>query len=360
MAETCLVTLERDVIGLDHPLVADGPSRRNRASYVLSNGSELALHGLDKPSRLLSSEFDMIGVIQAEEVSKAAWEVLGSRLRGRATPYRQLIGDCNPEHPDHWIMQRSREGTLELWETRHEDNPLLYDEAGNLTETGQEYIARLDRMTGSLKQRFRYGIWTYPEGAIYDVFDRDQHIVDAFDIPAWWPVVVGIDPTGAEIVAEWAAWDPGAKRLNVFQEYREPFGLSIPEHARNVMDMCKGYNVIAFVGGGPSERQQRADWAAAGVPIQEPPFWDVWPGIDRVQQLLQEFALVFHRGKVPDLVSEVGAYRRKLKDGQPTDQIEGKDTFHGNDCLRYLVAYLTGEQDSTEVVYNTPGRGRGF
>ena len=78
----------------------------------------------------------------------------------------------------------------------------------------------------------------------------------------------------------------------------------------------------------------------------------VWSAIDKIIQLLDASRLVIH-SNCTDLLSEIGSYRRKLKDGIPTDTIEDKDTYHLLDALRYLVTFLTdmsGEQE--QIVYN--------
>jgi phage terminase large subunit len=144
LSETGLVTFERDILGTGSSLVIDGPRRQYRHAYILPNGSNIVIGGLDKPGKILSSEYDIIYVQQAEELAPADWETLITRLSGLALPadQQQLIGDCNPASPQHWIMQRSLEGNLKLWETYHTDNPLLHD-GENWTTFGREYLDRL-------------------------------------------------------------------------------------------------------------------------------------------------------------------------------------------------------------------------
>ena len=42
-------------------------------------------------------------------------------------PYSQTIADCNPAGSLHWIVQRSNDGQLKLFKSRHRDNPALFD-----------------------------------------------------------------------------------------------------------------------------------------------------------------------------------------------------------------------------------------
>lgn len=196
------------------------------------------------------------------------------------------------------------------------------------------------------------GLWSVGEGAIYDIFDETRHKVKAFDPPQLWPRFVGIDPFGAYVAALWLAYDPQNQVLNVYREYYQPFGITTTGHAQNVVNLSKGETIFAWVGGGPSERQARTDWTAAGVPLMEPPITEVWAQIDRVYNLLKTNSLVIH-DSCPALLDEIGSYRRKMKDGQPTEQIENKEAMHLLDSLRYIVSWLSQPQeDPGEIVYN--------
>jgi hypothetical protein len=123
-------------------------------------------------------------------------------------------------------------------------------------------------------------------------------------------------------------------------------------HAQNVLALSREENIWAWVGGGPSERQARADWTGAGVPLQEPPVSDVWAGIERVYSLLKTRSLVIH-ACCEGLIDEIGRYQRKRdKAGEPTNELADKDAFHACDCLRYIVAFLaSGETTHRRVVY---------
>ena len=143
-------------------------------SISFSNGSEIVLEGLDHPDRLLSGEFDAAYVNQAEELSEHDWEYLGTRTTGRAgnVPKSLLFGDCNPAGRMHWIPQRSKAGKLSLFNSRHQDNPRLFDDAGKVTAEGRVSMERLDSLlTGVRRKRLWEGLWSSAEGAVYDTFD---------------------------------------------------------------------------------------------------------------------------------------------------------------------------------------------
>ncbi|HUX75022.1 MAG TPA: hypothetical protein VMY40_00100, partial [Anaerolineae bacterium] len=112
---------------------------------------------------------------------------------------------------------------------------------------------------------------------------------------------------------------------------------------------------------GPSERQQRTDWADYAIPLVEPPFWDVWAGIDRIINLLTERRLKIHDCCV-NLISEIGDYRRvqNKKTGEFTDVIYNKGAYDCLDATRYGVAWLTGGEEMAQVVYRPELIGRQY
>ena len=359
---TALQTFQKKVILTEDGIVPYGGENRPE-KFIYPNGSVIWVGGLDKPGKVLSSERDIIYVNQAEELALQDWETLTTRATTRAgnMPYAQVVGDCNPAAPTHWIKTLAKEKKLTLLVTTHKDNPEIFDaETGELTPGGAARLDPLRKLSGSRLMRLFHGLWAAPEGAIYAMFEEEKHKIESFIPPATWPRIVGIDPYGAFVAAIFLAFDPGSNQLHAYREYYEPFGITTPEHATNILALA-GYgtggvrtgsaeSIFAWVGGGPSENQARLDWQAAGIPMLEPPITDVWAGIDRVSQLLADYKLLVHEDCV-NLLSEIGSYKRVLKDGQPTEAIENKDAFHVLDALRYIVAWLT-EPGEGQIVYS--------
>src|SRR5260221_10850645 len=78
------------------------------------NGSILAVGGLDKPSKVMSSEWDIIYFQETTEGTEEDWESLSTRLRNGKNSYAQLVGDCNPDAPTHWLKQRASAGSINM------------------------------------------------------------------------------------------------------------------------------------------------------------------------------------------------------------------------------------------------------
>jgi phage terminase large subunit len=325
--------------------------------FKYPNGSIIWIAGMDKPEKALSQERDIIYVNQCEELSLAEWETLTTRATGRAgnIPHPQLIGDCNPSAPTHWILSRERLGHVKLLHSKHKDNPMLWDEEKqSWTMQGYRSMAVLNKLSGSRRARLLEGLWVIPEGAIYEQFSEEENQIAAFTPPSHWPRIVGVDPTGAYVGALWLAYDPTNYALHVYREYLQPYGLTTGGHAQNILELCSSESIWRWFGGGPSERQQRTDYLGWGLPLEAPLVTDVWASIDRVQQLFQARALFIHSCCL-GLLSELGTYRRVTdKNGNPTESIQDKNDYHLLDCLRYAVVGLlgSGEEEEQQLVYS--------
>ncbi len=335
---TVLRTYCRDILGVESPTRSDivkfyGGEKPEFATYP--NGSRVWFGGLDNPGKTLSGERDVIFVPQAEQLSATDWQYLmrATTGRGAVMPYTQLLGDCNPGNKTHWILHRDQ---LRLFTSVHKNNPTLWD-GTQWTEQGQRTIADLQSFTGALYKRLYQGLWSAPEGMIYDIFDSDKHAITAFDIPAHWPRVVGIDPFGDNVAAVWLTYDPQNKTWIVYREHAEQFGVTMQEHTQKILDKTRGETIFYWCGGGPSERQPRTDMSAYGIPLLPPATGAVWTQIGTVKKMLKAGELFIH-STCAGLISEIGEYHRVTKNGEVQEgTIHNKGAYHLLDALRYAV-----------------------
>ncbi len=186
LSQSALVTFEQFVVPPIHPILK-GPKRNMRQSYLYpSTGAEIVVGGLDKSEKVMSTEYDLAYIQEATEVTEKDWENVLTRLRNNKVPYQQLIADCNPDAPTHWLHQRSLKGKVTTFVSRHEDNPVLFDDDGGITDFGAKYIAKLDALSGARYQRLRLGRWAGAEGQVYENWNSEHHIVDRFEVPWDW------------------------------------------------------------------------------------------------------------------------------------------------------------------------------
>ena len=181
LTSTTLVTLRDKVL---HPLdgvTFFGGSKDRAAAFTYPNGSTITVGGMDNPSLILSSEYDIIYWNEATEGTEEAWETLQGRARPPgALKAQRLIGDCNPSSKLHWLNKRCDAGRTRRIVTRLTDNPAYYNRDGSLTEAGAVYVnVALAGMTGTRRDRLVLGLWVGPENAIYvPPFDRNLHVQD--------------------------------------------------------------------------------------------------------------------------------------------------------------------------------------
>jgi hypothetical protein len=263
-------------------------------------------------------------------VKVSAWEALQRRLslsRGRVlggtTPYN--LGWLKSQVFDRW---RKGDESYQVIQFRSLMNPAFPRE---------EYYEQKGKLPTWKFEMFYNGNFSRPAGMIYEDFSQ-KHIIPAFKIPASWPRYLGVDFGAVNTSKIYVAQDPESKLYYLHREVLEG-NMTTKQHVESVKQYNE-HNTLAW-GGSKSETQQRADWTADGLYVQEPPISDVESGINRVIALLKEKRLyVFDT--CTGIIDEFGTYSRELDaDGQPTEKIKDKATFHRLDGLRYVASGMT-------------------
>lgn len=356
MTDSTLVTWEEKVVPPGSYLL-DGPARTQRHSYTFRNRSEIVVAGLDKPSKIMSTEWDFILVDEATEIAEEAHEALTTRLRNFVVPFQQIVASVNPGPPSHWLNLRANRGAMRRLMSRHRDNPKLFNaRLGQWTAIGRLYMATLDALTGVRKKRLRDGIWAMAEGMVYDGWDPAIHLVDHFPIPPHWRRfrVVDFGYTNP-FACGWFALDPDG-RLYLYRQIYRTQRLA-EEHARRIVALTGDERMELTAA--DHDAEDRATLAAHGVPTR-PAFKSVSRGIQAVQKRLQLAGdgrprLYILRDSLDE--RDPGLADRKL----PTcaeEEIEGyvwaqgaggrakeepvKEHDHGCDMIRYATAYADG------------------
>ncbi len=240
LTTSALQTYEKDVADcalLDGSVTWFGGSAREPAQYRYSNRSTLAVGGMDKPMKIMSTEYDVIYAQEATELNVDDWEAMNTRLRNGRMSFQQLLADCNPSHPTHFLKERADSGKLVMLNTRHEDNPAYFAADGTPTDKGLAYMARLDALTGVRRLRLKQGLWAAADGVIWEEFDPAEHLVDALPAgsehwPRYWAVDFGF--TNPMVIQCWAIDPDGRMWL-----YRELYHtqMLVEDAARIMLDV---------------------------------------------------------------------------------------------------------------------------
>lgn len=235
LSATALVTYAEKVLHDLDGVRFYGGSSNKPPEYRYPNGSVLVVGGIDEPKKIMSSDYDIIYVVEATDLTLNDWESLTTRLRNNRMPYQQILGDCNPTYPAHWLNKRMQSGKTVRLYSRHEDNPMLYDDQGNLTTIGAAYMAALDALTGVRYLRLRKGFWAAAEGTVYqDAWDPSVNLIDRFEIPREWPRYLSIDfGYNHPFVCQWWAVD-GDGRMYLYREIYMTEML-VEDHAKEII-----------------------------------------------------------------------------------------------------------------------------
>lgn len=209
---------------------------------------------------------------------------------------------------------------------------------------------------------FYLGLFTRPAGLIYDSFDETANKIPRFAIPAHWPRYLGLDFGGVNTAGIFYAEEPETDRLYAYREYKAG-GRTAAEHAEQLLE---GEPMIpTCVGGSKSEGQWRNEFRSGGLPVQEPPISDVEVGIDRVYGAHAR-GEIFVFDDLAGYLEEKLTYSRELdENGEPTEKIEDKETFHFMDSERYIISKLragnmASASSSRDLNESSSSSGMGF
>lgn len=166
-------TFEEDVLPPGSTLLSSGGTGDGRQVYHWPNQATLRFGCMDDAQRLYGSEWDIIFWNEAVEAKRSEWmrffRALRKGKRPTQCPFRLLIGDCNPDAPDHWLNRACRDGKILRIVTRHADNPTF----------SAEDQQRLDDLEGVWRSRLRDGLWVSAEGVVLDTYDSSVHLIEA-------------------------------------------------------------------------------------------------------------------------------------------------------------------------------------
>lgn len=361
LKNTAIVAYENKIL----PIHPDDPAcpvkkygGKSPEYFFYPNGSSILCAGLDNPQKLLSGEFDYGYFNQAEEISLDAWETMTTRTSGRSgnAPYTQLMGDCNPGPPQHWIKHRRG---LELFEQIHRFNPTIYDqETGELTESGKKRMAVLDSLTGIRYKRGRLGLWVAVEGVVYEYDSTVHRIVrDAVPEITRWYLSIDFGYTNPFVCQLWGVDYDG--RLYLWNEIYMT-RRTVNAHIPRIKQMIRDKPIEAIIADHDAEDRATLHEAGLYTVAAEK---DISVGIQAVEERLKvqgdgkprlfvvadactEYDRELYREYPGDLhpcctEHELPLYAwYESRDGKAAKEVPMDLNNHGCDAMRYMVMYL--------------------
>ncbi|MBF6358188.1 PBSX family phage terminase large subunit [Nocardia higoensis] len=368
-----LQTIERNILepmqkrSLFGPLSKEIHHTRGSSTAVIL-GRTIHLIGANDESaesKIRGSTIYLALVDEATLLPENFWTQLQGRL---SEPGARCLATTNPDNPEHYLKKkfmdrRHEEGMdVQVWDFYMEDNPQL--DPAWITRKKAEF-------TGVFYRRFILGEWVAAEGAVFDMYDRDRHVIRWEDLPDMrWIVGVGIDhgttnPTHAVMIGhgvddvlyvmdEWRykANSEAARWSNVELSAGVRAWIDTVHHPNDDPENLPRWTAPVIVDSSAADfRVQLKQDGLATVKANK----DVLYGIRTMCALLSADKLKF-TDRVPELLKEIPAYVWDEK-----ASVEGKDQViklndHGIDATRYLL--VTAERKwRRHIKLNTlPGR----
>lgn len=248
----------------------------------------------------------------------------------------KIFGTTNPDNPAHWMRKeyilRPREQRLRSWHFVMDDNPGL----------SEDYKARQrSAHRGLFYKRNVLGLWVQAEGAIYDMWDEQRHVVNELPtIIRWFGVGVDYGTTNPFVALMLGLGADGC--LYITSEYRHDSkaaqrSLTDAEYDRELRAWITAQGVHPeWVVIDPSaasfiEQVHRT----AGLNIQAADN-TVNDGIRTVATLLGAGRLKIHASCV-GLIEELVGYVWDTKASDAGEDKPLKVADHGPDALRYVL-----------------------
>lgn len=165
--------------------------------YQFSNGSTIWVGGLDDKERtekILGNEYATVFLNEASQISYEAYEMIITRLNPPKELNAKMIIDYNPPSIRHWGYRMFHQRKFP------DGRPVPDDDFFKMSinpidnpHIGKGYMKRLSRLSEVKRRRFLEGLYSLDSGSLW----RRAWIKYDNDLPDFWRIVVGVDPSGS-------------------------------------------------------------------------------------------------------------------------------------------------------------------
>lgn len=342
------------------------------AGIIRAFGREIHIVGVNDIKALKRIQGPTFGGWYADEITNYPIDVVRMALTRLSVEGARAWWTMNPDSPYHPIYreyltnekllrgQNDRPPILKRWQFRLMDNLSL----------AQEYVDYLKTtFTGLWYKRMIEGLWVLAEGAIYDQFDPNVHVITwgqfeklfgKREISSDWVRIRSVDfGYNHPFVCQWWAISPDGDCVMYREIYRTK--RLVEDHARHIIELTGDEEIVATYA--DHDAEDRATLERHGV-FTVPAVKDVSPGIQFVHRMLTpdrtrkrprifflDDALV---ERDPDLaaaglptctVEEFPTYVWAPPEKSNGLDVLVKEKDHGMDTTRYaLYSHLAGSQ----------------
>lgn len=304
-----------------------GTYKKQDSLIQLNNGGVVWIRSADKPDAVEGLTARRCWMDEAALCNETTYDKVCQRLVQKAgEPRGRLLMTTTPYgSPSSWM-------NLRLIELRAQLKWLFYI---NFSMADNPYIDRAvyDRakatMNESIFQRDFEGRFVKIEGLIYPEFNRHDHVVEPFEIPAYWPRWSGLDYGWTDPTAILGiAFDPESKKFIIYKQFYKNRQL-----AQVIGKWLKDENFTYTIYDPAAVAVMNEVRTVCKLRI-EPADNEVDVGIQRITKLLKENRLQIF-DNCEDLIRELEGYCYEKQPANGRTAKPGHDCSHSPDALRY-------------------------
>lgn len=167
--------------------------------FIFPNGSSIWF-GYCQADRDLrryqGQEYDIICIDEATQITEYQFSAISASLRGANDFPKRMYLTCNPGDVGHaWVKRlfidrqyhdNERPEDYEFIPARVTDNPVLM-------QKDPDYVDMLRSLPYELREAWLNGSWDIFAGQYFSEWNRDVHVVPAFEPPKWWRRYITMD-----------------------------------------------------------------------------------------------------------------------------------------------------------------------
>ena len=315
----------------DQGVLPKGTYTFNKQDGVISlnGGGQILVSGCDDFNRLRSMNLSLICIDEASELNSNEYQELLYRLRS-SVGTRQILSSTNPATQSHFLYRR-------FFKDPSPNREVIQACSLENHHLPVDYIASLKEMDGQRYAKFVRGEWVSLESAVYDLFNRDEHVVT--ELPTECEhYLLGVDlgfrdPTCLLLVGQIG------DRLYVLDEiYRTKMMMN--EIKTACIDYSVKYPDLKIIID-PSAALLGAELNAIGLPNIKANN-DIMIGVNRVRSRLKKknsggdiYCPLLFSDSCSNLIREMESYQYSATKEKPIDVDN-----HALDPLRYICNYI--------------------
>lgn len=299
--------------------------------------------GKDESSQDLIQGRTLAGVL-LDEVALMPESFVNQALARCSVEGARFWFNCNPSNPQHWFytewIQKAKERNCLYLHFEMNDNPSL----------SEKTISRYESMySGVFYERYIQGKWVSADGLIYDMFNKDIHVVPTGSLKTSGDMYVSSD-YGIQNATVFLLWQKEAEtnRWVCIREYY--YSGRDNRKQKTVSELVEGLlSVLPVTDDGMiiKPKQVIVDPSASAliVELRKKGFHvrhadnKVLDGIADVATLLQQNKLAFY-DCCKSTIKEFGIYSWDSKASDRGEDAPIKENDHAMDAIRYFVKTL--------------------